>query len=46
VEVIKVLNPPFKTKDVFPKDPKLSETKETKVTFIPKVIRYELFKHK
>jgi hypothetical protein len=46
VEAIKVLNPPFKTKDVFPKDPKLSETKETKVTFIPKVIRYELFKHK
>ena len=31
VEVIKVLNPPFKTKDVFPKVPKLSETKNKKV---------------
>ena len=46
VEAIKVLNPPFRTKDVFPKDPKLSETKEKKITFIPDVIIYELEKHK
>ena len=46
VEALKVLNPSFKTKDVFPKDPKLSETKEKKVTFIPKIIISELNKHK
>ena len=46
VEALKVLNPPFKTKDVFPKDPNLSETKEKKVTFIPKIIISELNKHK
>ena len=35
VETIKVLNPSFSTKDVFPKDPKLLETKDKKITIKP-----------
>ena len=46
VEAIKVLNPLFITKDVFPKDPKLLGTKEKKVSFIPNIIISELYKHR
>ena len=47
VEALKVLNPLYSTKDVFPiKDPKLLETKEKKVSFIPSRIISELEKHK
>ena len=47
VEALNVLNPKFSVKgDVFPKDPKLQETKDKKISFIPKKIINELNKHK
>jgi hypothetical protein len=46
VEALNILKPKFMNKDVCPKDPKLLETKEKRISFIPKIIINELKKHK
>lgn len=46
VDALRILNPTFRTKDVTARDPKLNETKDKKISFIPNIIITELKRHK